>query len=767
MMEEFTTWYDNFAEWFKKHGFRVSIVLAVLIFFISVYHKGTQYFLESRYASKDIIYGVNGSVVKIVYPSVLQVIPSEKAQQQISVDVTGYPVDAKIETIVDFSGSKGLIFHDLEGNVVSSIIILDASKADNGAGVFVLPEPLQSNFQQDAYLKATITAKLNDGTRYSTSRNYRIEILNASGFKINYWFDPFLEDGIAISFALALAGWAIDYRNKYKEEEAKNRQIALQSLKEIAKTDPAESMQRLFSHWKEKWDKPLKSDLAALKEQFQSKQHMADMFYRAGEAIEQEDFVRCEKNLKAIGDYLAKNENLKNKDISVIRRFIKQNSRLSQNEIKNLMNATLSIWKNYDEDVRKIVVYVIRNLYVKYENNSTVIEIVNKSLKEDISGSKRQSLLQDPGIKPHVGHLANLDVYSWNPIPLSFPIYETNQIKKWLDLPQNSVKVNPFKLQDSKALFGVALWSEEWDSINLARPNVLTSDFEYDRELLIRYIEFHFQENAERSLDIFPVSLRLDLSSASPESLLHVALTQVLTATAFTWFVLTGKNPSAFLNLYRNEQYNLAEFLIWIAGSPRAAQLRLKQNGLQNGSAEKMIFKRINEFPEKVLPESYTTEKKYEWLSLKPPSFEQTYVLVDLQFDKNRHKRHVEQLLALAQSLYKTKTVLKIFTAPVANLSSHGTPITIRWSDKFLVDTLDKCIVQVSDNKSLKFSHLFWPEPNEKASNMLVVKANGSLSELLRLGNEVIRHHVEKFLDETDNSPEDPYLDISDVESAK
>ena len=253
---------DRIVNWFNEKGFRFLIGAAILLFLASIFYKGELYLSESRFSKEDIITTINGITVKIVYPSILKVIPPENAGRQLSIGIAGYTLNSNMQVILDFSESTGLIFYDFKGKVTSSIVILDLSKSINSGGIYVRPEPLIHDLASMAQLKVKMTINQGGKMVYFTSRNYNLILINGSNPLVNYWIEPLFEEGLPISFALALIGWALDFRKQQKEEKSKERQGLVQSLREIVKTDPVEAMQRLIEYEQydkeQNWDKLLK-----------------------------------------------------------------------------------------------------------------------------------------------------------------------------------------------------------------------------------------------------------------------------------------------------------------------------------------------------------------------------------------------------------------------------------------------------------------------------------------------------------------------------
>ncbi|MBI3164232.1 MAG: hypothetical protein HYZ24_06080 [Chloroflexi bacterium] len=308
--------------------------------------------------------------------------------------------------------------------------------------------------------------------------------------------------------------------------------------------------------------------------------------------------------------------------------------------------------------------------------------------------------------------------------------------------------------------------TEKWHNVMSVNSSVCAFRLERDRYFVVRYVESALQNNREKhpnlyvpEFNVFPIYLPLDIVNADSKTIPSIISIEVINAIAAAWTRLICKNPDSFHNLSEYDQHLLLEFFIWRFGSAYELQLWLKRYEMQEFS-QRMFFEKVDEFSKKQSVKPDAVKKMNEWLTVKPPDLEYAHVLVDLQptGNKKRDIQVVKQLLTLANSLRKTSIVLKIFTSPISGLREAATPI--RWSAENLEKILNSCISRASDNSQLKFSELFWPVPNQNATDLLIKKSKGSLSELLRLGNEVLRIHV-------DNSPDEYYLDVSDVEKAK
>jgi hypothetical protein len=746
--------------WLTERSFRIATLLATILLLITIILRGNHYLSESRFAVKKLFPIWDGTFLEVVHPTLLEVVPFAEAKRQIFVNVAGYLPATPIQLTIDFSGSEGLVFSDSEGNGVSSVIILDTSQSINSASIYVRPEPLLDDSQDQASLNISIKAIQDGSTILLTHTPYTINIQNPDGLAVGYWLNSVLSDiGLPLGFAIAVLGWAIEYSNRQKEEASKERLSLVQSLREIAKTDPIEAMQRLLEYEKIKnMEESLVVVLKTMRQQFESREHLGELLYLAGEAIERGDYQKTEQILIAMDTYLCRVDVL---DSRLILPCLIEIPKITGNkaEIQALLIPVLQLWSKYDEYSRRVVVHVIHHVCKTYKENAEMIEMIKKALN-NIDQKHRKRLLRDPEIKVFAPELASLEKYDWAESPLAFSLPEHVNTAAWLQLEENRLRQNPFTLVSVEHLRSISLPPREWHDIQSPRSMMITSNFDYDRELLLRYLETYLQVDASSVLNVFPVCVTLELASTTDSLSPRKIADEIISSVATAWIRLISKNPGAFLNLPRPKQYAIAEFLAWKAGTTASLQIWLRQNGLKDTFAGNMVFRRIREVPEKVIPETITNEKLFEWMAVKPPDLDQTYILVDLRSfaDKTKHKEAVKTLFALSKVWFGARVTLKIFSAPLRNFNSNIAQIVIRWAESDIEKSLDTCTTRASRSiQGLKFADLFWPNSYPEGTRLIAQNSHGSLSEALRLGNGIVLNHVRR-------AHREPHLDISDLD---
>ena len=494
-----------------------------------------------------------------------------------------------------------------------------------------------------------------------------------------------------------------------------------------------------------------------MRSQFESKEYLGELLFSAGEAIEQGDFQVCEKKLSAAREYFSKNKI----SISNVLPCLAEKPIIPEDKegVADLLISTIALWVEYDERARRVVAYVISQIWKKYHTDPYIAILLENSF-ESIEAIKRSRLLRDPDLRNISQRLSTPRKYEWMIIPLSFLPAEDTEILKWFSLSENRLRQNPFRILNANDLHSICLPPNYWNELQSSKLMHFTSKSKSDRELLIRFLEVDIQDNGNNIYDAFPVYLMLDLADLSGAFTFQNILQRVVDAIAIAWVRLISKNPGALLNLSRSEQYSIAEFLTWKAGSTALLQLWLREHGLKDTFAGNMVFRRIKELPDNVIPETITHEKIYEWIAQKPPDLSQTYILVDLRSDVNEKidVKSVETVLSVARFLSITKAFFKVFSAPPEDFVSNDNRVPIVWDTNILEKIINSSSpVHRREVLDLKFSNLFWPQDYPYATTKIAKLAKGSLSNALYLGNTVINKHVYR-------SPQNPYLDKSDLQ---
>jgi hypothetical protein len=427
----------------------------------------------------------------------LEVSPPGTASQQLALEMTGYRPKGNAQATIDLSKSNGLIFHDSEGNVTSSIVVLDISNNTNGDGLFIRAEPLGASHANRAKLVAEVSL-VEDGRNYSETESYDITIRDTNALA------PLISDiGIPLSLALAILGWSIDLRKRQrdeilkkeeqlKEREAKERLEIIQSLRELAKVDSIEAMQRLIEYEKfQNLEESLKVVLKTLRQQFESREHLGELLYLAGESIERGDYPKTEQILKAMDSYLC---HVGLPDTNLVLPCLVERPDISgdKEKIRALLTPTLQLWARYDEYSRRVVVHIIHHICKTYKDNTQMMDTI-KSALNDIDQKHRKRLLRDPDIKMFAPELASFEKYDWTQAGLSFSIQEHPNTRTWLQLDNNRLLQNPFKLFTVEHLRSISPLPLYWDEIQSSRTMILSSRIDHDRELLMRHLESYLQ----------------------------------------------------------------------------------------------------------------------------------------------------------------------------------------------------------------------------------------------------------------------------------
>jgi hypothetical protein len=303
---------------------------------------------------------------------------------------------------------------------------------------------------------------------------------------------------------------------------------------------------------------------------------------------------------------------------------------------------------------------------------------------------------------------------------------------------------------------------EQWKAVRSAIPIAIFANVAEDRTIASMMLRHELQTAEHQS--VFPIRLSLRFAESHSDDDAHYGnLETIALACGETWITLLAYNPGTLLDLDESERLVLAELLIWISGSINALRLWLRQSGLHDNAEGRMLLRRIEEaVGQEAKPTLFTQVKLMQWLSIRPPGLQSTSLIATCHPEAGSRAcwQQATTWLALTHELAQAGVMLKLFMPPpppAFTLPPTLNTVQLLWSPERLKAMLHARLRLCSDRHET-FGALFGPLPLEKADDLLVERAQGSLTNLLQLGHAVIRMEIEG------NSPE-TYLDEADLEA--
>ncbi len=235
-----------------------------------------------------------------------------------------------------------------------------------------------------------------------------------------------------------------------------------------------------------------------------------------------------------------------------------------------------------------------------------------------------------------------------------------------------------------------------------------------------------------------------------PKLLLHTLAEQ--------WLWSLSETPTMLYDLPQIPRILLGRLLRWHSGSPSAVASRLEQFIEKRTDSENTINipRKIIEWLNSIDATDLRTEEINSLIELRPPLKKRTLLLMP-SIDIN--SRVGSQITVEQHEMLKGKTDwLNIHGWALVHFRLVDTvPHTVPVST--LVTQCNFRTRQCSDQKIEAFNALFAPHDKDAADNILASKANGSPGKMVRLGQNLLLQHVEKYPPEEDLQIDD-LLDI-------
>ena len=492
----------------------------------------------------------------------------------------------------------------------------------------------------------------------------------------------------------------------------------------------------------EQWERSLLNSVQHVKRQLLAQK--GNLWKLINEALEEENFSRAQTILQAFEILYADNtrsrEAMRIRRISQVLKMVDAPTTSAPSSLKlaDVIGDALYFWQTYDIEAREMAV----QLLLWATNHEEGEAILRQRFTAD-DGQQYLYLLNDARLKD-IPMLKILSVYSYEIHSPYFqpPDEDEASLSEWLSA--NMFDFNPFgnHIVNGLPLFA-RTWAQPaaWNKVHSTAPVILWSksaeDLRYASQMLA--YEISLEKSKTFLVKIQVPELIHDLTNSPDQGLQSLAR-----SCAETWLDILGSQPYAFLDLLRTDQLVLAEFLHWHAGSFEMLKFRLMQRGydLEN-SPQRMTLRRLEEDVGELSTSSTVTSRQFlSWLRVRPPGLEHTYLVVECISPRLAAQMmpHLSELFDLNIDPVETNISIKIFL--VAESSANFPEVSIeelRWSEESIRKMLQDRLYLASNATYTSMNDFLPLGTPPGADENLVLGANGSLSKLLKMGNDALK----------------------------
>lgn len=367
--------------------------------------------------------------------------------------------------------------------------------------------------------------------------------------------------------------------------------------------------------------------------------------------------------------------------------------------------------------------------------------------------------VNDPRIRRHLTNHFPW-TFAWAPIA-SAPgmVSRTRSVTSWLEA--NGLKMHPFDAYELQAhhafLKRVTLPAAQRAAI--IRSQLLAAvGLRFDRYVaaIALYHELH-QPTARQ----MPVMVTLfDHDTAGHPAL----LSRVAQAAGKTWVRLIADQPGVLLWLPEDEQALLAEWFVWLSGSPQAVRQQLRRAGLRSGIQEQIVLRQLDSLLSGVDRSAPRSDRLLNWLAIRPPEVSHMCVIA-IDYTENQRAGLLAELLSKTQD---AGVVWKLFTSPTRRrMVEKIDSIALEWSEHELLALLDFAVDGAGGPGQTLNDLLEMDDPasnEEEFLRAMVKHAHGSFERALAICQRALAHHLDTVSDP--NDPNYPFLNEHDFKAA-
>ncbi len=421
----------------------------------------------------------------------------------------------------------------------------------------------------------------------------------------------------------------------------------------------------------------------------------------------------------------------------------------------SLISDIVKLWDDFDADAKDLIALALN----RYRNKIAIHKFSKKKLESKVFVSpSHRRLLRSEEIRklfPQLGPPSpNYDA-TWRHLEECQP--DSMKMLNWLK--QHGLASNPFGCNPKlyPAYPENIARPDLWESFVLSPSSIALSSTAED----VFSLAILLRRELLSARQTFPILISLREEDITQSPLVTLART-----TSRTWLDILSLSPDALLDLSPMMQEALLELLCWSFGAKETLAYLLQESGLKEDVPGSVLRRKIAEFESHIsLTHTPQDQVLLSWLKIRPPDLGQTSLILHL--DGNLHPlaytwlAHFSLLIPL---LLHNKITTKAIVASPAPISLSLPSMQLSWSDNQLrvslfsqfINAATRAEGDIPEGDPIQFRDLFGlGVSEEETTEKLIFASRGSLSHMLRLGNQLLQKHCESEKPEKYLSPEE------------
>ncbi|MCS6841816.1 MAG: hypothetical protein NZ701_13655, partial [Roseiflexus sp.] len=714
-----------------------------------------------------------GHALSVRYPQMLRFNAPETDPFELSVWLERNAGATPLTFTVELS-SSALLFIDSAG--ISSEPRITLTVDSGSLPQQVRLQPLLSNRNE----RMVVDVIVRDATgKEVLTKPLTIARETQEGFYWRVFRSRFFGDaGLALAVASAVLGIGWQLLNERRQTRVEQQRERIRELRDLFDRDLMEwalASRALEQEAKKVWEEQVRHELReTLDKQEQQLTNRATqerakrLLHDAAEYYRNSDIQRCSTALDlVIRAYAAKYTELESlpRQLPDVRTADRQQAETLLRVCGALLHCfSKDAHKEAYEDAYEFVVAVLEMLALQ-SNNQEVKKCLRLALRakdaetsaDTESGAARLSELAstDPRVRRRLTELLPW-TFEWSPI-LTVPgtVTRTGVVTAWLEA--NGLKMHPFDTHELRGhqpfLERVTLQEAlQEDIIQPKSIAVIGHRFDCHVAAVALYNKLQKSPALNKPMTampamVMPVMVTLSDRDATGRDEL---LGSLVRATGRIWIRLIANQPGALLWLPDDEQALLAMWLVWLSGSLQALRQQLRRAGLKSGMQEQILLRRFDNLLTGVDSSVPHPEMFLNWLAIRPPEIDYTYMIV-IDHISDPHVRPFVELLSEAQDV---GFVWKIFTSLTRRRmfeKVHSIALTL--SEPELLDLLNVAVASAGGpaQNLIDLVEIEDPALNEEEFLRDTLKhAHGSFERALAICQRALVHHLASRPDQND-----------------
>lgn len=736
-----------------------------LVFYATL--AGIEEDIVERRASATVSAPLTGHSLFVRYPHTLRFDAPETDPLTLTVWLERDAGAAPLTFTVELS-SSAVLFVDAAGMPLSPQLTL---RGDSGSLPQVMRiQPLASNRSErlivDMIVRdATGQALRNEPLRLTLARETQ------TAFYWRVFRRRFFGDaGLALAVASAVLGIGWQLLNEGRQTRVGQQRDRIRELRDLFDRDLLEwalASQALEQEAKKGWEEQARLELrGTLDKQEQqltkraTQERVKHLLHEAAEYYRNGDIQRCNTALDLVFRAYASNY----EELKSLPRQLPDVRAADRQQAETILRVCGVLLQRFPKDACELAAAALEMLASQPDEHEA-----------------KQCLLQfmrAPGNEPGAAELSELATgdlrirgrltdhfpwaIAWPPIPPApGTVARPGLVADWLDA--NELKIHPFDARELLScpgfLKGVDLQRSRQETI-IRAESLIIIDHGFDRYCAAVALYNELRKSIERRM---PVMVKLSDQHATGRS---EAIHHLAQSAGTAWLRLIAVQPEVLLWLPDDEQALLAEWLVWISGSPKALRQRLRRAGLKNDSQEQVVLRRLDDLLTGIDKAALHPGMYLNWLAIRPPGVEHMRLIV-VDDTRNQHAGPVVDVLSEVQDVGVTWTIV---TSPAHRpMFTPVWTIALQWSEHELLDLLNVAVASADGPAQtlidlVEMEDIALKEKEEEFLLDTLKYAHGSFERALAICRRALAHHLDSHPDP--NDPDYPFLNESDFKAA-